>query len=142
MCTRNPKIRAREARPETHLHLRPFLPRQKGFEHVCGNHFLESAPAKSGTSTRYSQEISGKQGQALVIPRKFPARSAGKNFSRVFQRKIQENHRNHWSGQKKKVRKPGNPVSGPLRRPNTPIIAGPFFLPEPFFCPGKKKGLI
>ena len=37
-------------------------------------------PAKYGTSTRYSLKIPGKSGQALVIPRKYPARSAGKFF--------------------------------------------------------------
>ena len=43
------------------------------------------------TSTRYSREIPGKSGQALVIPRKFPARSAGKIFLRVFSWENPEN---------------------------------------------------
>ena len=86
-------------------------------------------------------------GQALDILRKFPeivtstsnaekipARSAGKNLHVFFQRKIQENHRNHWSGQKKMVRNPENPVSGLLRRPNTAIKAGPFFAQTIFFA--------
>ena len=54
------------------------FPGEKTGSPEWSNQLINSQGPQTGTSTRYSREIPGKSGQALVIPREFPARSAGK----------------------------------------------------------------